>query len=82
LPLFVTPLVALADEREPAHPLTRWLGARPMVDLGRASYATYILHVPLFVPVARSILAAQAVARTSWPTWLRSSCCPCERIGS
>jgi peptidoglycan/LPS O-acetylase OafA/YrhL len=36
----------------------RWLTSRPAVALGRASYATYILHVPFFFVVLRCGAAA------------------------
>lgn len=42
LPIIVVLVVSLDHERP------SWLASRPAVALGRASYATYILHVPFF----------------------------------
>ncbi|KLU24643.1 hypothetical protein EOS_19135 [Caballeronia mineralivorans PML1(12)] len=44
-PAFILLLYFLARA---AGPLSRWLGSKPMVLLGEASFAFYILHVPLF----------------------------------
>ncbi|MDN7184531.1 acyltransferase [Caballeronia sp. SEWSISQ10-4 2] len=44
-PAFILLLYFLARAKGP---LSRWLGSKPMVLLGEASFAFYILHVPLF----------------------------------
>jgi peptidoglycan/LPS O-acetylase OafA/YrhL len=44
-PAFILLLYFLARAKGP---LSRWLGGKPMVLLGEASFAFYILHVPLF----------------------------------
>jgi len=50
--VFVVLVVALAAECD-GDPVARVLGSAPFVMLGRASYATYIFHVPLFLAWAR-----------------------------
>lgn len=50
LPAFVVVIVALATA--PASGPARVLSSRPLVVLGDASYALYLLHVPLFYWVA------------------------------
>jgi peptidoglycan/LPS O-acetylase OafA/YrhL len=47
LPAFVTIIAALAEDTAP-----RWLSAPWLVRLGDASYALYLLHVPLLLYVA------------------------------
>jgi peptidoglycan/LPS O-acetylase OafA/YrhL len=51
LPFFCLLIVALAGG---AGPLARLLSIRPIVLLGEASYATYLLHIPVF-EVMRSV---------------------------
>ena len=50
---FVALVVGLARDEERASVLGRVLATRPFVALGHASYATYILHVPLFLALER-----------------------------
>jgi peptidoglycan/LPS O-acetylase OafA/YrhL len=47
--VFTLLVAALATDGERRSPIARWLGSRPLVALGHASYATYIFHVPLFL---------------------------------
>jgi peptidoglycan/LPS O-acetylase OafA/YrhL len=51
LPLFLGLVVVLGVARGGA--VVRALSSRTLVSLGHASYATYILHVPVFLLVAR-----------------------------
>jgi peptidoglycan/LPS O-acetylase OafA/YrhL len=53
LPLFVVLIVALASPGAKDSSGQRWLSSPPAVLLGHASYATYILHVPLYEALAR-----------------------------
>lgn len=52
IPLWALLLAGLAAGRDP---IARFLATRPLVVLGDASYAIYILHVPLFAWVSRLI---------------------------
>jgi peptidoglycan/LPS O-acetylase OafA/YrhL len=52
LPLFVAVLLALGSGAGVGARAQSWLASPVMVALGRASYATYILHVPLFLAMA------------------------------
>jgi peptidoglycan/LPS O-acetylase OafA/YrhL len=54
LPVFVILILALASPDAKDSLGQRWLSSRPAVLLGHASYATYILHVPLYEALARS----------------------------
>jgi peptidoglycan/LPS O-acetylase OafA/YrhL len=53
LPLFVILILALASPGAKNSRGQRFLSSPPAVLLGHASYATYILHVPLYEAVAR-----------------------------
>jgi len=56
VPLFALVILSLATH---SGLLARFFGSRPLVALGEASYALYILHVPLFM-IARSVTKAMA----------------------
>jgi peptidoglycan/LPS O-acetylase OafA/YrhL len=52
LPAFVVIIVATSTALSPSWGPARLLASRPLVVLGEASYALYLLHVPLFYWVA------------------------------
>jgi peptidoglycan/LPS O-acetylase OafA/YrhL len=65
-PVFAVLILALASN---AGPLAKWLSARPLVALGEASYALYLIHMPILIlwmkgtyPIASRIPHGGAVA--------------------
>jgi peptidoglycan/LPS O-acetylase OafA/YrhL len=53
LPVFVVLALAAAGRAQSHGSGGGWPASAPVVALGRASYATYILHVPLFIALTR-----------------------------
>jgi peptidoglycan/LPS O-acetylase OafA/YrhL len=66
-PLYALLVVALAGEGPAAALATRALASEPAVALGRASYAIYILHVPVFYVFAHFIPDMWDEGALFWP---------------
>ncbi len=67
-PVFAVLVTALAAAGDGAPSfVSRAFAARPVVALGRASYAVYILHVPVFYAFLRFLPSMWDDARLFWP---------------